>query len=152
MCSGVSLFIPMLRIRFFIIPGPKIPHSRFGAGSESGTFGQGVVKNFFLPRGPKVPLSLPAPNRECCIFGLTRQKNRILTVGANKECLRSHVCHPSRRRGWQFPRDLGHSLLLLPWCVIYYCYTRFFYLTRRGSGAEMERDCDVRHKMVSSLS
>ena len=45
MCSGVALFIPMLRIRFFTIPGPKIPHSRYGAGSESGTFGQGMVKN-----------------------------------------------------------------------------------------------------------
>ena len=66
----------------------------------------------FLPSGLKVPLSLPAPDRECCIFGLTRQKNRILTMGANKECLRSHVC--------QFTCDLGHSLLLLPRCVIYY--------------------------------
>ena len=44
LCSGAALFIPMLRIRFFIIPGPKIPHSRFGAGRESGTFGQGMVK------------------------------------------------------------------------------------------------------------
>ena len=41
MLHGLSLFIPMLRIRFFITPGPKIPHSRFGTGSESGTFGQG---------------------------------------------------------------------------------------------------------------
>ena len=48
MCSGVTLYIPMLRIRFFIIPGPKIPHSRFGARSESGTFGQGMVKTIFL--------------------------------------------------------------------------------------------------------
>ena len=31
---------------------------------------------------------------------------------ANKDCLRSHVC--------QFPCDLGNSLFLLPWCVIYY--------------------------------
>ena len=45
MCSGMALFIPMLRIQFFIIPGLKIPHSRFGARSESGTFGQGMVKN-----------------------------------------------------------------------------------------------------------
>ena len=43
-CSGVAPFIPMLSIRFFIIPGPKIPHSRFGAGSESCTFAQGMVK------------------------------------------------------------------------------------------------------------
>ena len=53
----------------------------------------------FLLSGPKVPLSLPAPDRECCIFGLTRQKNRILTMGANKECLRSHVCYPRLRLG-----------------------------------------------------
>ena len=72
-----------------------------------------MFPNIFLPySGPKVPLSLPAPDRECCIFGLARQKNRIHTMGANKECLRSHVC--------QFTRDLGHSLLLLPRCVIYY--------------------------------
>ena len=35
---------------------------------------------FFLPSGPKVPLSFPAPYRECCIFGLARQKNRIRTT------------------------------------------------------------------------
>ena len=58
-----------------------------------------VLKRYFLPSGPRVPLSLPAPDRECCIFGLTRQKNGILTMGANKEYLRSYVCHPSRRRG-----------------------------------------------------
>ena len=46
MCSGVVLF--MLRIRFFIIPGQKIPHSRFGGGSESGTFGQGMVKKSYM--------------------------------------------------------------------------------------------------------
>ena len=56
-------------------------------------------KKSFLSSGPKVPFSLPAPDRECCIFSLTRQKNRILSMGANKEC---------------------HSLLLLPRCVIYY--------------------------------
>ena len=32
---------------------------------------------FFLPSGPKVPLSHPAPDRECSIFGLTRQKNLV---------------------------------------------------------------------------
>ena len=31
---------------FFIIPEPKIPHSRLRAESESGTFGQGIVKKF----------------------------------------------------------------------------------------------------------
>ena len=46
MYSGLALFTPMLRIRFFIIPGLKIPHSRFEAGSESGTFGQGMLKNY----------------------------------------------------------------------------------------------------------
>ena len=73
-----------------------------------------MKKCIFLPSGPKVPLSLPAPDRECCtIFVLARQKNPIRTMGANKGCLRSHVCH-------QFTYDLGHSLLLLPRCVIYY--------------------------------
>ena len=72
--------------------------------------GQILLEIIFLPSGPKVLLSLPAHDRECCIFGLTRQKNRILTMGANKECPRSHVnCHPSRRRGVWLPR-----------CVIYY--------------------------------
>ena len=67
----------------------------------------------FLPSGPKVPLLFPALDREGCIFGRARQKNRIRTMGENKECLRSHVCH--------FTCDLGHSLLLLPRGVIYYC-------------------------------
>ena len=44
-CSRVAHFISMLRIRFFTIPGPKIRHSCFEAGKESGTFGQGMVKN-----------------------------------------------------------------------------------------------------------
>ena len=48
-CSGVALFIPMMYIRFFTISAPKIPHSRFGAGSKSGTFGQGMVKEYFAP-------------------------------------------------------------------------------------------------------
>ena len=30
------------------IPGPKIPHSRFWAGRESGTFGQGMAKKYFI--------------------------------------------------------------------------------------------------------
>ena len=77
-------------------------------------------KSNFLPSGPNVPFSLPATDRECSIFGLTRQKNRILTMGANKESLRSHVCHPRLRLGWQFTCDLGYSLFLLPRCVIYY--------------------------------
>ena len=46
-CYGVALFISALCILFFTIPGPKIPHSRFWAGSESGTFGQGMVKISF---------------------------------------------------------------------------------------------------------
>ena len=60
---------------------------------------QKISKSYFLPSGPKVPLSVPAPDRECCIFGLARQKNRIRTMGANKECLRSHVYHPHLRLG-----------------------------------------------------
>ena len=35
-CSGVALFISPYCV--CIVPGPKIPHSRFGAGSESGIF------------------------------------------------------------------------------------------------------------------
>ena len=69
------------------------------------------LNRIFLPSGLKVPLSFPAPDRECCIFGLARQKNRTRTMEAHIECLRSHVC--------QFTCDLEHSLLLLPRCVIY---------------------------------
>ena len=50
------------------------------------------VNFFFLSSGSKVPLLLLVPDREGCIFGLTRQKNRIRTMGENKECLKSHVC------------------------------------------------------------
>ena len=42
---GLANFTPVERILFFTIPGPKIPHSRFWAGSENGTFGQSMVKN-----------------------------------------------------------------------------------------------------------
>ena len=41
---GLANFTPVERILFFLTSRPKIPHSRFGAGSESGTFGQGMVK------------------------------------------------------------------------------------------------------------
>ena len=71
----------------------------FARRAYSTHFTRRVENNFFLPSGPKVSLSLPAPDCECCIFGLTRQKNRILTMGANKEYLRSHVCHPRLRLG-----------------------------------------------------
>ena len=42
---GSANFTPVKRILFFTIPGPKILHSRFWAGRECGTFGQGMVKN-----------------------------------------------------------------------------------------------------------
>ena len=45
---GVANFIPVVRILFFAIPGSKTPHSRFEAGRECGTFGQGVAKNMLL--------------------------------------------------------------------------------------------------------
>ena len=45
---GLVNFIPVVRILFFAIPGPKTLHSRFGAGRECGTFGQGVAKNYLL--------------------------------------------------------------------------------------------------------
>ena len=41
-------FIPVVRILFFAIPGPKTPHSRFGAERECGTFGQGMAKSIFF--------------------------------------------------------------------------------------------------------
>ena len=65
-----------------------------------------------MPSGPKVPLLLPAADRKGCIFGLARQKNRIGTTGANKECLRSHVCHSRLRLGWQ---------LHVIWDILYFC-------------------------------
>ena len=80
-------------------------------------------ENKFLPSRSKVPLLLPAPDREGCISGLVRQKNRTCTMGAKKECLISHVRHPRLRLGWQFTCNLGHSLLLLPRGVIYYFAT-----------------------------
>ena len=42
-------FIPVVRILFFTIPGPKTPNSHFRAGRECGTFGQGVAKMAFSP-------------------------------------------------------------------------------------------------------
>ena len=41
---GLANFIPVVRILFFAIPGPKTPHSHSGAGRECGTFRQGVGK------------------------------------------------------------------------------------------------------------
>ena len=64
---------------------------------------------FFLLSGPKVPLSLLAPDRECCVFGLARQKNRIRTMGTNKEYLRSHVCRNLTQFFSQFTCDLRDS-------------------------------------------
>ena len=82
-------------------------------------FDTGGIKAIFL-QVLKVLLLLPAAYRKGCIFGLDGQKNRIRTTEENKECLRSHVCHPHLRLGWQFTCDLGYSLLLLPRGVIYY--------------------------------
>ena len=47
---GLVIFFPLAHILFFVIPGPKIRHWHFWAGSESGTFGQGMTKNHFLTR------------------------------------------------------------------------------------------------------
>ena len=33
---------------YFTIPWPKVPHSRFCAWSDSGTFGQGMVKKSYI--------------------------------------------------------------------------------------------------------
>ena len=85
--------------------GPKVPHSRPAPKRKYGIFGLGVRKNsirstgvklasphlvfatnlldlwtvqvFFTIPWPKVPLSLPAPKRECGIFGPDMMKNRI---------------------------------------------------------------------------
>ena len=43
---GLANFIPVVRILFFAIPEPKTPHSRFGAGRECDTFGQGAAKMY----------------------------------------------------------------------------------------------------------
>ena len=83
-------------------------------------------KIFFLPSGPKVPLLLPAPDREGCIFGLARQKNRIRTMGENKECLRSHVCHL---------HAIWDILLLLPRGVIYY-FLRYIVILEKIATSE----------------
>ena len=55
MCSGASISIPVLRFatcEYYYIPVPKILHSRFCGiiyfPGQSGTFGQGMVKNFTL--------------------------------------------------------------------------------------------------------
>ena len=78
MCSGVVLFTPMLRIRVFIILGPKIPHSRFGAGSESGTFGQGMVKNSI--RSTEVKSASPHLVFATLAFGLGVNLHQLWTV------------------------------------------------------------------------
>jgi hypothetical protein len=67
----------------------------------------------------KVPLSLPAPKRECGIFGPGMVKNRILNMGI-KRTTPEHVGHPRLRLGWQFTRALDWPTLYLPCCVIYY--------------------------------
>ena len=70
------------------------------------------IHNIILLSGTKVPLSLPALDRECCIFGLARQK----IVYARWE----QIKNASNR---MLTCNLGHSLLLLPRCVIYYTYS-----------------------------
>ena len=45
---GLDNCSPVDHILFFIIPGPKIPHSRSCAGRECGTFGQVETKNKLL--------------------------------------------------------------------------------------------------------
>ena len=41
---------PHVTYTIFIIPGPKMPHSRFRERSESGTFSQGMVKRLYVTR------------------------------------------------------------------------------------------------------
>ena len=45
---GPANFSPMVHILFFVIAGPKIPHSRSCTGRECGTFGQDITKNKLL--------------------------------------------------------------------------------------------------------
>ena len=88
MCSGVSLVTPMLRILFFNIPGPKIPHSRFWAGSESGTFGQGMAKNSIRSTGVKLASSPSARVAIDTRYGLSKffppQVRNILLLSSRK--------------------------------------------------------------------
>ena len=101
--SGLALFNPMLRIRFFIISGSKIPHSCFEAGSESSTFGQGMVKiYYFLTLGRKY--HIPARRKqECGIFCLGVIKNSIRFTGGKLAS----------------PHLVFATLFFLPSCVIY---------------------------------
>ena len=69
-----------------------------------------------IPR-PKVPLSLPAPKRECGIFGLGMMKNRIPAQHVGKE---GHPDLGYFRLVWQFTRALDWPTLYLYCCVIYY--------------------------------
>ena len=48
MYSRVALFIPVLCIIFFIIPGPKIPYSHFSASSGSGTLARAWWKKYYF--------------------------------------------------------------------------------------------------------
>ena len=45
---GLANFSPVVHILFFVIRGPKIPHSRSCAGRECGNFGQDIRKNKLL--------------------------------------------------------------------------------------------------------
>ena len=59
---------PHVAYRFFIIPGPKIPHSRFEGGNESGTFSHGMVKQLFSALRPESANFLAAARNEVAAF------------------------------------------------------------------------------------
>ena len=117
---GLANFTPMEHILFFAIPGPKIPHSRFGAGRECGTFGQGVAKNTFPHTGPKVPISRPAPKRKYGIFGLDVRKNSIRSTGVKLVSPQLVFATLAFASGVNLYELWTVQVFFLPRCVIYY--------------------------------
>ena len=85
----------MVRILFFA----TLPHFRFEAGRECGTFGLGVAKNIFHHAARKVRTVRPAGEKQPTHFTLLAEKISICTTGVSKESLRSHICHPRLRLG-----------------------------------------------------
>ena len=89
MCSAVGLFIPMLRIRFFIIPGPKIPHSRFGARSENGS-----ANVFFCAYRANIIFLYPISKKKVTLGSVFRSKNDENRVRVIKKLLSTKERNP----------------------------------------------------------
>ena len=97
------------------------------ARRDASFFNRPVRYGVFHPRGryvvlrPRGEIRRPSTARWDTTFFSRAPRYDVLPLSRRyKECLRSHVCHPRLRLGGQFTCDLGHSLLLLPRCVIYY--------------------------------